>query len=323
MLDCPPGLDPDQPLRHPPGLVEVVGARREASGRLGRFRRHRRENFLAAGDRRAVRSKAEILDRAALEVFTTPAALSGPEPGDAAVGELAVVWIDIDEAAKVERLRRFRHPPHLVVRSGGGGAHAYWRLAFPLPPAEGERAMRMLAAALGGDPASTNRGRLMRLAGTRHRKAGERWCRVAAADLYRAPYDLTALVAGLEDPRAHRAAEVTGAGARDAHDRALEAIAPPVYFARIVGVTVAAEGGYVSCPRPEHEDRNPSCFVYGDAGRGWTCFSCGASGSAVDLASASEGGPTGDELRGEEFRAARDRALGALGLQSRREGRRC
>jgi hypothetical protein len=296
------------------GLVEVVGARRERSGRLGRFRRHRRENFVQAGDRAALRARALALDAAGMEVFATPAALSAPEPGGHAVGELAVAWIDIDVPAQVEKLRCFPHPPHLVIWSGGGGAHAYWKLSFPVPPAEGERANRMLAAALGGDVASTNRGRLMRLPGTRHRKAGERWCRVATADLARAPYDLARLVAGLEDPKARRAAPRRAEWAERAG--ALEAIPPPAYFERIAGRAVSVEGGFVSCPRPasQHRDRHPSCFVYAEPGEGWFCFACTAGGGAVDLASAVAGGPTGYELRGEAFRAARASALRALGM---------
>lgn len=296
------------------GLVEVVGARRDPEGRLGGFRRHRRENFLAADARAAVRRRALALDRAGMEVFATPAKLARAEPGDAAVGELAVVWVDIDASEGVARLRRFAHRPHLVCWSGGGGgAHAYWRLSSPVPPAEGERANRMLAGALGADLASTNRGRLMRLPGTRHRKSGERWCRVASADLALAPYDPAVLVAGLCDPRAPRSRPAQ-VGHRRGPDRELDAVSPPAYFAAIARIEVGAAGGFVGCPRPAHEDRHPSCFVYPDPGSGWHCYACLAGGSAIDLASAVAGGPTGYELRGEAFRAARRRALRSLGL---------
>ncbi len=291
------------------GLVEVVGARRDRSGRLAGFRRHCEEGFLTAADRDAARARALALDSAGMEVFVTPATLAVPEPGDRGVGELSVAWVDIDEPAGVERLRGFDRRPHLVCRSGGGGAHAYWRLSFPVPPDEGERANRMLAAALGADLASTNRGRLMRCPGTRHRKCGERWCRVAAADLGRVPYDLPELVAGLSDPKPPRAPSRP----RRVHDQ-LEEVPPPAYFEPIAGRAAPAEGGFVSCPAAWHRDRHPSCFVYPRPGGGFYCFACGAGGGAVDLASAVAGGPTGSELRGEAYRAARARALAALGL---------
>lgn len=311
------------------GLVEVVGARRSGDGNLGRMRRHARGNFLPAGDRRLLRAKAEILDSSGMEVFTTPAALHSPEPGDAAVGELNVVWIDVDERTELDRLRAFAHPPHLIAYSGGAdsGVHAYWRLSFPLPPAEGERAMRMLASHLAGDRASTNRGRLMRVPGTRHRKAGERWCRVACADLARPPYDLPVLTEGLVDPKEH--APANGAGGSGGQCLELERVAPPAYFRAIAGIPVPAEGGYVSCPTPGHEDRHPSAMVYAEPGRGWCCFACTRSGrptggGAVDLVSALEGGPTGRELRGDDFRAAKAKALDALGLeQEHKEMARC
>jgi hypothetical protein len=178
-----------------------------------------------------------------------------------------------------------------------------------VPAQEAERANRMLAAALGGDLASTNRGRLMRCPGTRHRKAGERWCRVAAADLARAPYDLPALVAGLADPKPAR----SGRGPRREGDP-LDEVPPPAYFERLADRRVPAEGGFVNCPATSHADRHPSCFVYPEPGRGFYCFACRAGGGAVDLASALIGGPTGSELRGREYRAARARALQVLGL---------
>jgi len=290
------------------GLVEIVGARRDRSGRLVGFRRHESDGFITAGDRQAARARALALDSAGMEVFLTPATLAVPEPGDRGVGELSVAWVDIDESGGVERLRRFNRRPHLVCRSGGGGAHAYWRLSFPVSPEEAERANRMLASVLGADLASTNRGRLMRCPGTRHRKSSERWCQVVAADLARAPYDLPELVAGLSDPKPSRA-ERRRPRAQDQ----LDDVPPPAYFERIAGRAVPAEGGFVCCPATWHADHHPSCFVYPEPGRGFYCFACGAGGGAADLASAVAGGPTGSELRGDAYRAARARALAALG----------
>lgn len=296
------------------GVVEVVGAYRDGK-RLSFVNRHGREAFVPAGDRAAVRDRVIALNRARMEAFITPATLTTPAPGNDAVGELARVWVDIDEPAHLERLRGFARPPHLVIESGGsGGMHAYFRLSFPVPAAEGERINRKLAHHVGGDLVSANRGRLMRLAGSvNYKRRPPRWCRVVMCDLARAPYDPTELADGLEDPRevpppSHSRRDY------DAEDP-LEEIAPPVYFEAIAGITVPERGGHVSCPRRAHADVDPSCFVYPSPGAGWTCFSCGATGNAPDLVSALKGGPTGRGLRGDAFKQAHRRALRALGLE--------
>jgi hypothetical protein len=97
------------------------------------------------------------------EVFATPLTRARPQPGIAG-GVLAgrVVWVDLDEPRALSELRRFAHRPDLVVYSGSGGAHAYWRLARPAEPARIEAANRALADRLGADPASTDRARIMR-----------------------------------------------------------------------------------------------------------------------------------------------------------------
>lgn len=60
-------------------------------------------------------------------------------------------------------------------------------------------------------------------------------------------------------------------------------------YARAAGITPSAQSGerwIVRCPRPEHEDRNPSAAIYAD---GWKCFGCGAGGDALDLVATVEG----------------------------------
>ena len=77
-----------------------------------------------------------------------------------------------------------------------------------------------------------------------------------------------------------------------------------MYFAQLAGIDVPAGGGLVSCPA--HDDRDPSCSVGAGPEQGWRCHSdrCGARGAIYDLASVLVGGPTGQELRGEEFKRA-------------------
>ena len=83
--------------------------------------------------------------------------------------------------------------------------------------------------------------------------------------------------------------------------------------------------GLVSCPAPEHEDRNPSCSVGASPVTGWCCHAggCGARGAIYDLASVLLGGPWGHELRGEAFKRARAYVadvFGELGEDQRRDG---
>ena len=294
-----------------PGFVEVAAARR-IDGRLAFDDRHDRAGFLRSGDRAAVRGRGLALAASGREVFITPAALSAPRPGDGAVDELRVAWVDLDDPEAVARLRTFAHRPHLLVASGGtGGAHAYWRLSFPLPAQAGRAANRTLAHALGGDVVASNPGRLLRLPGTLNRKGSRPGaCRVLFADLGRAPYDPARLLAGLADPEPPSSHEQS----EQLKDDPLAALSACEYWPTLAGRAVGY-GGRVRCPRPDHPDRHPSAKAYGEPGAGWYCFACGAGGSAIDLVSALRGGPTGRELRGEEYRRCRAETLERLGLE--------
>jgi hypothetical protein len=309
------------------GLIELVPAERLAGpsglkgGKLRMFSRREPGNYLPAGDRRALRERALGFANEGFEVFATPAILVAAEPGNDSVGPSGCVWVDIDTARGVDALRRFGHPPHMVVRSGSGGLHAYWRLAAPVRPDWIEAANRALCAHLGADPQSTNRGRIMRLPGTRNHKAG-REAAVATANLAMAGYELAELCAGLEDPKRGERAKASrrGATAPSAPEHSeLDLIAPPLYWRALTGEPVDERGELVRCPNPGHEDRHPSCKVYANPGEGWHCFSCGAGGNAPDLESALGGGPTGAALRGEAFTAARCEAERALGIETHRQ----
>jgi len=243
-------------------------------------------------------------------VFASPLTRPRPEPGKRAVESGAVVWVDIDDRSQIERLRRFTHRPHLVVASGSGGVHAYWRLAAELRGDAIDAANRRLAEALGGDPQSTDRGRSLRLPGTVNAKVG-RLCRIVLCDLARPGFAPAALLAGLPpDPRPP--ARVRPRPSALARPDDAERVSPPDYFRRLTGLEVPEGGGHVLCPL--HEERTPSCLVFAEPERGWHCFGCGAGGRVYDLASALGGGPTGRELRDEAFREAKRWVNAALGL---------
>ena len=105
-----------------------------------------------------------------------------------------LLWADVDTPGTLWRARalRARLPVRLVVESGGAPDPREPRLA-PLPGRrragwtadELEAANARLAELLGGDRVG-DRGRLMRLPGTRNLKGGRpgRWCRVVACDLH-------------------------------------------------------------------------------------------------------------------------------------------
>lgn len=298
------------------GLVEVVAARREADGSLRMRTRSDPARFPRAGDGRALVGLVSAHRARGEEVFCTPLARRRRVPGlagDVCPGR--VVWVDLDEPEALERLREFPHRPELVVYSGSGGAHAYWRLARVADPEQIEAANRSLAHALGGDPASTDRARIMRLPGTRNHKAG-RDARLAHVDLAAHGHELGQLVRGLRDPDPPPPAPSEDQARRRAwylaRDEAAR-IPPPEYFRVLAGREAPTRGGFVRCPL--HAERVPSCMVYASPERGWRCFGgCETGGSIYDLASLLEGGPSGRSLRGERFLEVRRAVHERFGL---------
>lgn len=94
------------------------------------------------------------------------------------VGRIGWAFCEIDTAKGeyqttdeiLDRLDSLNIPPHLVVASGSGGAHAYWRLDQPTSDAgRFERLTRALVRTLGHDYA-IDVTRILRVAGTRNRK---------------------------------------------------------------------------------------------------------------------------------------------------------
>jgi RepB DNA-primase from phage plasmid len=299
------------------GLVEVVVGRRRADGALLMRSRSEPGRFPRAGDLRALMRLARRHRQAGEEVFCTPLTRREPRAGKA--GEILparCAWVDIDEPANVDRLRAFAPRPHLVVYSGSGGAHAFWRLGPPLEPQQLEATNRKLAHHVGADLGSTDRARIMRLPGHNH-KAG-RPCRIVFCDLASRAVDGEQLVAGLEDPapptRPPSPAELRRRLAFLAADEASR-IPPPAYFRALAGVDVPERGGHVPCPLDDHHDQLASCMVYRDAAEGWWCFGCGRGGAIYDLASLLEGGAWGRDLRGQDFRELKRRVQRQLGME--------
>jgi hypothetical protein len=314
---------------HTAGLVELAaGSRRD--GRLQITTRRYADHYLpgGAGGGGWLEALLELAERHAAggeEVFVAPAVRSAPRGEKQAVSESRLLWIDVDRPGQLHALWAFlaERPCHLLIESGGsGGCHAYFRLAEPLPAtrlveATGEliepieranlRIIHRLGVGEDGNPsvadaACADRSRVMRVAGSVNGKTGAH-ARIVEADFALAPYPVAQLVGDLPDPVSYAAPRPRrqGRGA-DPYKR----ISPAEYFEKLAGIVVPRDG-LVSCPAPEHEDRNPSCSVGTSPDQGWCCHSgcCGARGAIYDLASVLLGGPWGHELRGESFKRAR------------------
>lgn len=303
------GLLTDLLHRGRAGFVELIAATRAPGGSLVDFDRG---HFVRAGRRGAFLEVLASMRGERVELFFTPATFARPIAGNEGVAGLAVAWVDIDDPARLAELGRFPHRPHAVVASGSGGAHAYWLLSEEVPAAHGESLNRRLAAALGGDPVSANRGRILRVPGSlNHKTSGPgrppRVCTLTTYEPSRPRHRPAELADGLADPRAPRPAPVTADSARPW--QRLEAVD---YYRALTG-TEPRRGGAVRCPSISHEDRHPSARLYPGPGRGWYCFACGAGGGAVDMVAALRGLPTGSALRGAEFRACLEELNDRLG----------
>ena len=88
----------------------------------------------------------------------------------ASVERVWTLWSDLDDHEALVRLDDFRPLPSIVIRTGSGGAHAYWPLKAPVSPNWAQRANRRLTQALGADMAATDPARILRPAGTLNHK---------------------------------------------------------------------------------------------------------------------------------------------------------
>ncbi len=151
--------------------------------------------------------------------------------------------------------------------------------------------------------ACKERGRVLRLAGSRHGETG-RYARIVFADFWRAGYTLDELIGDLPDPKDQPAVHrpYVSASTRNGGDPYERLSILEVYEA-LTG-NAASTTRKVHCPHRDHPDPDPSCNL--DATKNcWTCRSCGRGGSVYQLASAVLGGPTNHDVRGDAFKAAK------------------
>ena len=136
--------------------------------------------------------------------------------------------------------------------------------------------------------------------------------RLVQVDLSLAPYSVSELVGDLADPPSQTASSRRPRAHRGGPEDPYRRIAPPEYFAKLAGVVVP-RSGYVLCPSSQHTEKTASCRVWPDRAGGWWCFGCGAGGAIYDLASLVLGGPTGQALAGDAFKAAKELVVDRFG----------
>ena len=220
------------------------------------------------------------------------------EGGRGAVERGHVLWVDLDSPESIEALECFEPAPSMVIRSGGGGKHAYWSIWPPLAPDWLERANKRLALALDADMRATDCARILRPPGSTNWKTGSP-VPVELERLNVEVYTAAQVVDGMSDPPAARRRERPPA-ARPASDDPLLAIPPPVYVEALTGREVGRDSK-VRCPF--HDDHTPSLHCFDDPEQGWYCFGCEQGGDIYTFA----GLLWGLERRGGDFLEIRRR----------------
>ena len=271
------------------GLVELAaGARRD--GNLQISTRSRPDHFLPGGNTRqdswlqALLALAQTHVNRGEEVFLAPAVRTQPRGDRHAVSHTRALWVDVDQPGQLQHLWAFlaERPCHLLVESGSGGVHAYWRLDQPLAATRLiertgellepiEQAHRRIIHHLGvdrtgkpnvADPQVKDRSRVMRLSGTVNRKNG-RYARIVEADFQLAGYAVEQLVGDLPDPTPSTA----DCGVREAKGRSRG----PVQADLAAGVLRSARGGDGPAGRtgavPRHLARRRASLVQRRRGR--------------------------------------------------------
>jgi hypothetical protein len=328
-----------------PWLEVPRGARIDGELRVARWPR---ENFHHPADHAAILAHVDRHARRGQELFCGIVPKTEPHPRKETSQAGRVVWVDIDRKSpaapptleEIEklldagelasdalvaaaRLLALQARPHVVVLSGSGGAHGYWRIEQILAAEWIERANVRLIHHLGdgADFASFDRNRFMRVPGSRNLKSG-RFCQIVYADLTSRAYDVRDLVGALPDPPADdprapkriRRRQLAPSPRRPRVDDPVEQWTPREYFAALCGVTEYDRDGKAQCPLNDHTDPRPSLWIGDTPESGWYCFGCGRGGRIFDLASLLIGGPWGLDLRGDAFRAARAELERRLGV---------
>jgi len=200
------------------------------------------------------------------------------EGGRDAVERGHVLWSDLDSPESIEALECFEPAPSMVIRSGGGGRHAYWSLWPPLSPDWVEKANRRMAYALGGDARSCDAARILRPPGTFNFKTGSP-VPVEVEHLAFNVYAAQEVVGALPDPPTPEKPERRARTVEGDLGDPIRAVPLPVAIEVLVGEGVP-RSGMVRCPSADHEDKRPSCHVEADV---FYCHGCGRGGSIVDL----------------------------------------
>jgi hypothetical protein len=223
-----------------------------------------------------------------------------------------VLWCDLDDPQALADVGSFDTPPHLVVATSAGHAHAWWCLAAPLEPRHLPRALRRLTHHLRGDMKSTDAARVMRVPGTRsHKHRGERVELITFNP--QPPVEVRTLVGALADPvdpRTKLPASPVHRPSRAAqgHDPLL-AIPASVYVPALTGRPL--QRGFVKCPwHAGGDERTPSLHAYPDPDMGWYCFGCERGGSIIDFGAML----WGIDPSGRGYHEIRERLARALGV---------
>jgi DNA primase RepB-like protein/CHC2-type zinc finger protein len=220
------------------------------------------------------------------------------------------LWADLDDPQAVADLASYDTPPHLVVETSEGHAHAWWAIVDALEPRHLPRALRRLAHHLGADMVSTDAARIMRPPGTRnHKRGGERVELITFNP--RPAIEIRTLVGALPDPAEppHRTPTPPATSPRAAWDPLLD-IASRHYVPYITGRPPRRDGK-VRCPmHADGQERTPSLQLYDDPARGWFCFGCDRGGSIVDFGALL----WGLEPRGRDYHEIRRRLAAELGI---------
>ena len=317
-----PGAAALRQQAHGPGLVEACAVTRGADGRPRPHRSGEPEQFHRCGDLAALQALAGATRAAGQECWCSVLPRSEPVAGGKAVAGGTVLWADVDTPGTLWRAQALRRrlPVRLLVESGGAADpteprwHLYLVASRWLSPAELETANARLATLLGGDRVG-DRGRLMRLPGTRNLKAGRpgRWCRVVACNLHAAALDVESVVGTLPDD-----APPPPASARDAGPpsrlSALDELAPREWFALLEPDRPISEYGYARCPL--HDDHVPSLKLYDEPQDGWYCWACARGGDVIEYAAWRWHEQSSRGLDASTFRALIPRLHSELGVDT-------